>query len=225
MGNNIEPFAYGSDPGVGGFLHRPAEPNGDALVLTHGAGSNCQSPLLRMLADTLAPLGYLVLRCDLPFRQLRPFRPPQPGDAARDRQGLIQAVAALSTEVRGRIFLGGHSYGGRQSTIVAAEHPRLVAGLLLASYPLHPPGKSSQLRTAHLPSLRTPALFVHGTRDPFGSLEEMREALNLIPAETRLLTVEDAGHDLNFGRRSVHKKEELSDSIREGFLQFFKFKG
>ena len=92
--------------------------------------------------------------------------------------------------VQGRVFLGGHSYGGRQSTMLAAEEPGLVDGLLLLSYPLHPPGKPAQLRTAHFPALRTPAVFIHGTKDEFGSIEEMRAALELIPAHVELVPVE-----------------------------------
>ena len=80
--------------------------------------------------------------------------------------------------------------------MAAAEHPDLADGLLLLSYPLHPPRKPEQLRTAFFPELRTPALFVHGTRDPFASLEELREAIALIPARTELLRGGATGHDL-----------------------------
>ncbi len=193
-------------PAVRGFLHSPANPNGDALILTHGAGSNCSSPLLIALSEAFAGHGYLVLRCDLPFRQERRTGPPFPGNAERDRAGLHNAVAVLRKNVRGRIFLGGHSYGGRQATILCAAEPELVAGLLLLSYPLHPPRKPEQLRIQHLPNLRTPCLFVHGTRDPFGSVEEMTNAPRLIPAKTDLMTVEGAGHDLGFkGKTQLSK--------------------
>src|SRR5712671_5957677 len=157
-----------AEPAVRGFLHEPSQPSGDALALTHGAGANCQSKLLIALADTFAGVGYLVLRCDLPFRQNRPTGPPFPAMAARDREGLRRAVEVMRRKITGRIFLGGHSYGGRQATMLAAEVPELVAGLLLLSYPLHPPRKPAELRTAHFPKLRTPALFVQGSRDPFG---------------------------------------------------------
>jgi hypothetical protein len=80
--------------------------------------------------------------------------------------------------------------------MLAAEQPELMESLLLLSYPLHPPGKPSQSRTAHFPALRTPALFVHGARDPFGTLEELSAALKIIPATTQLITVDGAGHDL-----------------------------
>jgi predicted alpha/beta-hydrolase family hydrolase len=103
-----------------------------------------------------------------------------------------------------QVFLGGHSYGGRQATMLCAAEPELVSGLLLLSYPLHPPRKPEQLRVQHLPNLRAPSLFVHGTRDPFGSVEEITKALQLIPAKTELMKVEGAGHDLGFkGRAQV----------------------
>ncbi|PYP90064.1 MAG: alpha/beta hydrolase [Candidatus Angelobacter sp. Gp1-AA117] len=185
-----------AQPAVRGFLHQPERPNGDGLVLTHGAGANCQSKLLMAVATALADAGFTVLRCDLPFRQARPHGPPFPAGAAQDRQGLRRAVEALRQRVSGRILLGGHSYGGRQATMLAAEEPQFVTGLLLLSYPLHPPRKPTELRTAHFPRLNTPALFVHGTRDPLGSVQEMQAALQLIPAKARLLEVEGGGHEL-----------------------------
>ncbi len=210
------------EPFVRGFLHRPAPANGDGLILTHGAGSNCQAPLLVALAEVFAQTGFAVLRCDLPYRQDRAYGPPGPGEAQRDRAGLQNARAALAPLVRGRIFLGGHSYGGRQSSILCAEaapQPALeIAGLLLLSYPLHPPRKPAQLRTQHFFNLRTPALFVQGGRDPFGSLAEIEQALKLIPGKTKLLPVEGAGHDLGFKGKAG--AEELPAKILAEFQAF-----
>jgi uncharacterized protein len=213
------------DPAVRGWLHTPRVPNGDALILTHGAGSDCTAPLLVALSQTFAGHGYVVLRCDLPFRQERRTGPPFPGNAERDRAGLRNAVAVLRKNVGNRIFLGGHSYGGRQSTMLCAAEPELlksdlVSGLLLLSYPLHPPRKPEQLRVQHLSSLRAPSLFVHGTRDPFGSVEEMTKALQLIPAKTELMKVEGAGHDLGFKGKTERK--ELPGNILLRALVFFK---
>ena len=221
---NPQPFTdVTADPFVRGFLHRPGEPTGEGLLLTHGAGSNCQAPLLIALAETFAGAGYLVLRCDLPFRQDRSFGPPGPGDGKRDRAGTKNALAALSRMLDGRIFLGGHSYGGRQASMLCAEHPenspQEAAGLLLLSYPLHPPRKPEQLRTQHFFNLRTPTLFVQGTRDPFGSIGEIEQALKLIPGKTRLLPVEGAGHDLGFKGKT--KKQELLTNILTEFQIFF----
>ncbi len=206
-----------AEPAVRGFLHEPTHPNGDALVLTHGAGANCQSKLLTSLAVAFADAGFLILRCDLPFRQSRPNGPPFPAMAARDREGLYRAVSLMRQRSSGRIFLGGHSYGGRQSTMLASEQPGLVSGLLLLSYPLHPPRKPAELRTGHFPQLKTPGLFVHGSRDPFGSHAEMKLALDLIPAEKQLLEIEGAGHEL-LGRK---QDNGLPARIVTAFQQFF----
>jgi len=194
----VEPFATS---GVRGFLHRPEAPNGNAIVLTHGAGSNANAPLLVALAGTFAAAGFLVLRYDLPFRVSGRKTPPPPAAQASDREGVLRAIDALRSMAKGRIIAGGHSYGGRQTAMAAAENPRMADGLLLLSYPLHPPDKPQQLRTAFFPQLQTPALFVHGARDPFGTLEELREALRLIPAKTDLLAVQGAGHDLKAAAR------------------------
>jgi predicted alpha/beta-hydrolase family hydrolase len=178
-----------------GVLHTPEQPNGDALALTHGAGSNAGAPLLLSLSRAFCEAGLLVLRYDLPFRILG-GSPTSPAAQARDREGVARAVQALRQRVKGRVFAGGHSYGGRQTAMVAAERPGLADTLLLLSYPLHPPRKPDQLRTGFFPEWRTPALFVHGTRDPFGTLEELRSAIARIPAQVDLMAVEGAGHDL-----------------------------
>jgi predicted alpha/beta-hydrolase family hydrolase len=212
---NIRTFEYAlsSETPVRGFLHVPDRPLGDGLVLTHGAGANSQSLLLIALATAFCQAGLTVLRCDLPFRQLQPKGPPTRGCAERDQRGLRMAVEAMRQEITGRVFLGGHSYGGRQSSMLAASEPGLADGLLLLSYPLHPPKRPTELRTAHFPNLRTPALFVHGTRDGFGSIEELADALEKIPAHTELLPIEGAGHELMTPRN----RDDLPKMIANGF--------
>jgi len=217
MSTYLEFSDLSAEPAVRGFLHEPSQTNGDALILTHGAGANCQSKLLIALADAFVGVGYLVVRCDLPFRQSRPHGPPFPAMAARDREGLRRAVDLLRSRTSGRIFLGGHSYGGRQGSMLAAEQSQLAAGLLLLSYPLHPPRKAAELRTAHFPQLKTPSLFVHGGRDPFGSHDEMKAALALIPAKALLMEIEGAGHEL-LGKKT---EENLPSRIVQACQEFF----
>jgi predicted alpha/beta-hydrolase family hydrolase len=184
---------------VSGFLHRPEGRGEIGLVLTHGAGGNCRSPLLTKTAAAFAAAGWWVLRCDLPFRRRRPRGPPSPSGAAADRAALRAALAALRNFAPGRQVLGGHSYGGRQASLLAAEEPRSAAGLLLLSYPLHPPGRPGAPRTAHFPRLLLPVVFVHGSRDPFATLDELREAAAAIPGPVRLIAIDDGGHDLKRG--------------------------
>ena len=164
--------------------------------MTHGAGGSARAPLLVALGDAFAARGITVLRYDLPFRQASRTAPPRPAGAARDREGLRTAAAEMRARVGGRVFLGGQSYGGRQASMLVADEARLVDGLLLLSYPLHPPGRPAELRTAHLPKLSVPTLFAHGTRDPFGTLDEIEAARRLIPTRTALVSIQGAGHDL-----------------------------
>jgi hypothetical protein len=205
-----------NEPPVRGFLHLPADPSGDALILTHGAGANCNSPLLIALAGAFCDSGWTVLRCELPFRQSRPHGPPQRGSAERDQQGLKAAVASMRRQTSGRVFLGGHSYGGRQASMLAAAEPGLVDRLLLLSYPLHPPQRPDQLRTAHFPSLHSPAMFVSGTRDGFGSIDELIAALKLIPAQTELVSITAVGHEL----LTKQNRNELPKTVVESFRSF-----
>ena len=195
----VEPVAVAGDPPVRGVLHVAAAA-GDGLVLTHGAGANKDAPLLVAVAEAFAARGVTVLRCDLPFRQMRARGAPSPAGAARDREGLRAALTVLRTKVPGRLFLGGHSYGGRQASMLLASEPTLARGLLLQSYPLHPPGRPDALRTEHLPRLQVPTLFVHGHTDPFATPEELESARALIPGRTSVLST-NGGHDLGWSKR------------------------
>ncbi len=215
--SRISPFTDNSRaPSVCGFLHIPENIRRDGLVLTHGAGANCESQLLVALATAFCKHDLTVLRCNLPFRQLSPHGPPPRGSAERDQEGLRNAVEAMRQRLPGRLFLGGHSYGGRQATMLAAAELGLVDGLLLLSYPLHPPKKPEQLRTAHFENIRTPALFAHGSRDGMGRIEELQEALKLIPAKTELLIIQGAGHELA-SARTVH---DVALTVGTAFCKF-----
>lgn len=202
---------------VQGFLHHAEGQVRGSLVLTHGAGGNCNAPLLIALAERFAAAGLSTLRCDLPYRQRKPSGPPSPSDAKHDQAGLRRAVELMRKEFRGRAFLGGSSYGGRQASMLVASDGKLVDGLLLLSYPLHPPGRPQKLRTDHFPALQTPALFISGTKDAFGSIAELEAAIKLIPAKTKLMPIEGAAHGLP--QRS--KSSKLPDEIVAAFFEFF----
>lgn len=203
-------------PPVFGYLHA-AGAGGDFLVLTHGAGGNLETPLLILLAEKFAASGVSVLRCDLPFRQRRRTGPPSTSDARNDQEGLRRALELMRDKFSGRGFLGGSSYGGRQASMLAASDASLAAGLLLLSYPLHPPGRPAQMRTAHFAQLQTPALFISGTRDAFGSIEELSSAIRLIPARTRLVAVEGASH----GLLQKSNRAEVTEVVTASFREFF----
>jgi len=184
------------------------------LVLTHGAGANSNAPLLIAVDEAFRAASYRVARIDMAFRQRRPFGPPSPATAAQDRESLREAVARMRELVDGPVVLGGHSYGGRQATMLAAEAPEVADALLLLSYPLHPPDRPDKPRTHHFPALRTPSLFVQGAKDPFGTIEEMRAALHMIPARKELLALDGLGHDLARGHFDVAQLPRLLAALQ-----------
>jgi uncharacterized protein len=198
---------------VQGFLHRAEKSGGGVLVLTH-----CNAPLLVALGERFAAAGLSTLRCNLPFRQRRPTGPPSPSDAKHDQEGLRRALTLMKQEFSGPAYVGGVSYGGRQASMLVAAELSLVDGLFLLSYPLHPPGRPAQMRTAHFPELKTPTLFISGTKDAFGSIEELGSAIKLIPAKKKLVSIEGAGH----GLLQKSNREKLPDEIVAAFFQFFR---
>lgn len=192
--------------GLRGSIHLPGGSTRGALALTHGAGGSSESVLLKNIADAWVGAGFLVFRYDLPFRIRAAKGPPHPSKAAGDRDGVVQAVEFVRSLTAMPLVLAGHSYGGRQSSMVAAEQPDLADALLLLSYPLHPPGKPEKARTAHLPDITMPTVFVHGSKDPFGTIDEMHAALATIPASTTLIEITGAGHDLSAAKHRVSER-------------------
>ncbi|MDH6243889.1 alpha/beta family hydrolase [Mycobacterium sp. OTB74] len=180
---------------IAGVAHQPdGKPTG-AVLLTHGAGGNRDSPLLIRICDEWARNGWLAIRYNLPYRRRRPKGPPS-GSAASDQQGIIDAIELARTLTDGPVIAGGHSYGGRMTSMVAADGADLAV-LTLFSYPLHPPGKPERARTAHLSAITSPTVFTHGTADPFGTIDELRAAAALIDGPAEIVEITGARHDLN----------------------------
>jgi predicted alpha/beta-hydrolase family hydrolase len=180
---------------IAGIAHEPDGTPSGVVVLTHGAGGSRDSALLQQLCDEWARRGWLAVRYNLPYRRRRPKGPPS-GSAATDRAGILEAIAVCRDLADGPLIAGGHSYGGRQTSMVVAEDARPVDVLTLFSYPVHPPGKPERARTEHLPDIVVPTVFTHGTSDPFGTLDEVRAAAALISAPTDIVEITGARHDL-----------------------------
>lgn len=186
---------------IAGIAHEPDGPAQGVVVLTHGAGGNRDSAMLVKLCNEWASRGWLAIRYNLPYRRRRPKRPPS-GSAAGDQEGIAEAIALARTLADGPVIAGGHSYGGRMTSMVAADE----AGpdvLTLFSYPLHPPGKPERARTEHLSRITVPTVFTHGTSDPFGTIEELTAAAALVSGPTELVVIEGARHDLGSKRLDV----------------------
>jgi predicted alpha/beta-hydrolase family hydrolase len=179
---------------IAGIAHEPDGTPTGVVLLTHGAGGNRDAPLIVRICDEWARHGWLAIRYNLPYRRRRPKGPPS-NSAASDQQGIVEAIELAHTLTDGPVIAGGHSYGGRMTSMVAAQGADLAA-LTLFSYPLHPPGKPERARTEHLGQIKVPTVFTHGTADPFGSIDELTAAAQLIPAPTELIEITGARHDL-----------------------------
>jgi uncharacterized protein len=164
-----------------------------AVLLAHGAGAGMDSAAMTAAAAALGRAGLRVARFEFGYmaaRRTGTRRPPPRADTLTGE--FVAAVEALAAP---RLLVGGKSMGGRVASLcVDALAPRGVRGLVCLGYPFHPPGKPAELRTAHLATLATPALICQGTRDPFGTREEVA-AYALSPA-IELLWLEDGDHDL-----------------------------
>lgn len=180
---------------IDGVVHEPHGAATGVVALAHGAGGSRESPMLVALCDEWARRGWIAVRYNLPYRRRRPKGPPS-GSSAADQAGIVEAIGWARALGVGPVVAGGHSYGGRLTSMVLAEHPDAADELTLFSYPLHPPGRPDRLRTEHFPGIRVPTVFTHGSRDPFGSLDELKTAVALITAPTRIVEVEGARHDL-----------------------------
>ncbi|MDD7811807.1 alpha/beta hydrolase [Mycobacterium sp. CSUR Q5927] len=180
---------------IAGVAHEPGGTPSGVVLLAHGAGGNRDSPMLQRLCDEWARRGFLAIRYDLPFRRRRPKGPPS-GSGAGDRDGITAAIGYGRSLADGPLIAGGHSYGGRQTSMVVAAGGAPVDLLALFSYPLHPPGKPERARTEHLPDIGVPTVFTHGTSDPFGTPAEIQAAAALVPAPHQVVEITGARHDL-----------------------------
>ena len=164
----------------------------NGLLLFPGAGSDCNHASLLAIEQAVAPMP--CVRADFPYRRAgrkAPDRAPVLMRAVRDE---VAAFPGGGDD----LVLGGRSMGGRICSMVAADEadPLPVAGLVLISYPLHPPAKPEKLRVEHFPRLHVPCLFVSGTRDSFGAPAEMTRWTATIPGDVTHHWIDGKGHDL-----------------------------
>jgi uncharacterized protein len=185
-----------------------------ALLLFPGAGSSSTNPSLIAIEEAVAPLP--VTRADFPYRRegrRAPDRPPKLLACVLEEAALLAERTGVPPE---RIVLGGRSMGGRICSMAVADGLP-AAGLVLISYPLHPPGKPDSLRVDHFPALDLPCLFVSGTKDPFGSPEELEAHTAAIPGPVTHVWIEGAGHevkDLKADPRQQRVIEAVADWVR-----------
>jgi hypothetical protein len=187
------------------------------LILGHGAGANQLHAFMVRAATGIAAHGVETVTFNFPYTEAK-RRVPDP------LPKLEACFRAVVREVRKRgdrsLFLGGKSMGGRVASHVAAAGEPDLAGLVFLGYPLHPPGKPEQLRSRHLPSIAVPMLFVQGTRDAFGTPEELRPIVATLRPKVALFPVEGGDHSFKVPKRSGPSEDEVWDAVLGAVLRF-----
>ncbi|MCJ9429814.1 alpha/beta fold hydrolase [Kordiimonas marina] len=176
------------------------------LLLAHGAGAGMDSPFMDAFAHGLAARGLKVVRFEFPYMaKRREDGKKRPPDRAPK---LLEHFQSVIDQVGGEdpLFIGGKSMGGRMASLIAAEKPAGVAGLICLGYPFHAPGKPEKVRTEHFPDIAMPALIVQGERDPFGGAA-LLDSLSL-PGNIRVARMPDGDHDLKPRKKSGFTTEE-----------------
>jgi predicted alpha/beta-hydrolase family hydrolase len=190
------------------------------LLLAHGAGQGMDSPFVAHIARALGRAGMRVIRFEFPYmaeiRRTGRRKPPNREAVLLERWNrVIDQALAAGTNAR-RLLIGGKSMGGRMASLIADE--RGAAGLVCLGYPFHPPGKPDRLRTEHLRGLRTPTLICQGTRDAFGTPDEV-VGYALAPS-IRLAWIEDGDHSFKPRRQSGRTWEQNLDQAAEAVFGF-----
>lgn len=193
---------------VGGPAHAPL-----TLVLAHGAGAPMDSPFMNAVAAGIAKNGFRVLRFEFPYMRARRDegrkKPPDRGPVLEEawREAIREAAGKRGAKA---VVIGGKSMGGRIASMVADGAG--VAGLVCLGYPFHPPGQPEKLRVAHLEHLKTPALFLQGTRDAFGTEDEVSHYS--LSKKIRLLFLPDGDHSFKPRASSGRtEKQNLDEAV------------
>ncbi len=163
-----------------------------AVLLAHGAGADMNAAALVTVADALADAKIPSLRFNFPYKEAGRRSPDRPPVLEASLREAAAELARLARVPRERLVLGGRSMGGRIGSMVAAQDGAL--GLVLLGYPLHPPGKADQLRVEHFSKLRMPVLFASGTRDAFGTPDELKRHAKKIKGPVSFHWIDTGDH-------------------------------
>lgn len=189
---------------------------GATFILAHGAGAGQTSPFLVSFADALAARGFDVVTFNFPYTEQKRRLPDRAPILESCYRSVIDETRQRVSSAATHLFIGGKSMGGRMATQLAASDAQLpVAGLVCLGYPFHPPGKPEKRRDAHLPSVRRPMLIVQGTRDTFGTPDELRPTFSSLEPPARLHVVEGGDHSFKVSRAGAAGQTRIDDEIRD----------
>jgi predicted alpha/beta-hydrolase family hydrolase len=195
------------------------------LVLAHGAGAGQRSPFMVEFARALAARGVDVVTFNFPYTEQGRRLPDRKPVLELTYQRIVSAVRVEVDSARRALFIGGKSMGGRIATEIAAADPRLpVSGLVLLGYPLHPPGRPQQRRDQHLASIRRPMLVVQGSRDAFGTPDELAPILAALNPRATMHLVPGGDHSFKVARDAV-KQASIHAAVQDAIVKWMRETG
>jgi predicted alpha/beta-hydrolase family hydrolase len=197
---------------------------GITVILGHGAGANQLTPFMRLFASGLAERGFDAMTFNFIYME-QGRRVPDPKAKLESCYGSVIEAAGKHEKLKGnRIVIGGKSMGGRIASQVAAtdEIAEKISGLVLLGYPLHPPGHHEKLRDAHLNQIKAPLLIVQGSRDAFGTSEELREVIKRLHLPATLHVIEGGDHSLKVPKSSGLSQQQVYDSAMDEIAHWLK---
>lgn len=196
------------------FHYAATPPAVCALIFAHGAGSSQTHPAITSFMQALTAHGIDGVTFNFPYREQGRKMPDRAPVLEQCYAAVIAATRERLASARARLFIGGRSMGGRMATQLAAQQRDLpIEGLVLLGYPLHPPGQPSKRRDAHLPLVRRPMLVVQGSKDTFGTPDEMRPVFDPLAPRATLHIVDGADHSLVVSR-TASRQAPVNDAIR-----------
>jgi predicted alpha/beta-hydrolase family hydrolase len=200
---------------------------GVTLILAHGAGANQASSFMVRFATSLAARGIDTVTFNFVYTEQRRRLPDRNDKLEHCYRTVIEAARSGKLHDhagRRKLVIGGKSMGGRIASQVAAAGQEGIAGLVFLGYPLHPPGRPDKLRSKHLPDIRAPMLFVQGSRDAFGTPEELRAALDGLEVAADICVVEGGDHSFKVPKRSAISQDQVFEIVLDEIVRWMRVK-
>jgi hypothetical protein len=209
---------------VTALVYPPAEPAPGlpTLILAHGAGAPQSSPFMVAFARGLARRGCHAVTFNFPYTEQGRRLPDRAPTLEACFDDVVAAIRARADLGSGPLVIGGKSMGGRIASHLAARGLPDLAGLVALGYPLHPPGRPEQLRAPHLARIRQPILIVQGSRDAFGTPEELRPVLAPLGATATLHVVEGGDHSFKVPKRGPVTQEEIFERVQDEIARWIR---
>jgi predicted alpha/beta-hydrolase family hydrolase len=201
----------------------PGDHAGAILILAHGAGANQTSSFMVRFATALAARGIDTMTFNFVYTEEGRRLPDRNDKLESCYRTVIDAACAgkFNRDAnRRKLVIGGKSMGGRIASQVAAEGYDDIAGLVFLGYPLHPPGRPDKLRSKHLPDIRAPMLFVQGSRDAFGTPDELGRIMDELKAAADLFVVKDGDHSFKVPKRSAMSQDQVYDFVLDEIVRW-----